>query len=79
MANRGILDRIGLNTRVVVQRGAMSAGALAGTLRDGVWEPEGGEACELEAGGQVLARGAIVRRKSAWYFKAIEVAKGGGA
>jgi hypothetical protein len=72
---KGILDRVKLPTRVIVHRSAMSAATLAAVVQKGELAPGDGRACELEAGGQVLARGRIVRRRGEWYFKVTETAE----
>lgn len=66
-----ILDRLTLPTRVIVNRSELSASGLAGIVQEGEYSPVEGDTCELEAGGQVLARGRIVRRRGRWFFKVL--------
>jgi hypothetical protein len=67
-----ILEHIALPTRIIVQRIDLSVTTLAEIVQRGELALEGGETCELEAGGQVLARGKIVRRRGEHYFKVLE-------
>ncbi len=67
-----ILERITLPTRIIVQRVDLSMVMLAEIAQKGELGPAGGETCELEAGGQVIARGKIVRRRGGYYFKVLE-------
>jgi flagellar motor switch/type III secretory pathway protein FliN len=71
-----LLDRVTIPTRVVVHRARMTSAALAQVARTGSYAPPGtaGESvCELEAGGQVVARGRIVRRRGGFFFKVLEI------
>jgi len=70
-----ILERIALPSRIIVQRTSISTAVLAEIVQKGVLAPAGGETCDLEAGGQVLARGRIVRRRGEYYFKVLETGK----
>ena len=70
-----VLDRVTLPTRIIVHRSRQSATALAGIVQKGELAPADGRACELESGGQVLARGRIVRRRGQWFFKVTETAE----
>ncbi len=72
---RDILDRVTLPTRIIVNRSRQSATALAGIVQKGELAPSDGRVCELEAGGQVLARGKIVHRRGQWFFKVMETAE----
>ncbi len=67
-----ILERISLPTRIIVQRTTLSTAALSAIVQKEELAPVGGETCELEAGGQVLARGKIVKRRGEHYFKVLE-------
>jgi hypothetical protein len=73
----GILDRVTLPTRIIVKRMELTAAALAQVLQSGELSPADGGVCELEAGGQVLARGRIVKRGGKFWFKVTEAAEGG--
>jgi hypothetical protein len=75
----GILDRIAIPSRVVIRRTVLTANALSKIVQDGAFEPGGEATCELEAGGQVVARGRIIARRGKSYFKVLEVARGGEA
>jgi hypothetical protein len=74
-----LAGRIKLPTRVVVQRTQLSPGELMQIRESGRYGPipKKQEICELEAGGRVLARGKIVRRRSEYYFKVLESYAGG--
>ena len=69
------LDRIQVATRIIVHRSEISTTALGEVIQKGEFVPSGGEVCELEAGGQVVARGRIVRRRGESWFKVLETAK----
>jgi len=68
-----ILDRIKLPTRAIVQRVPLTPSALGALARDGALAAEGGTTCELESGGQIIARGRIVRRRGEYFFKVQEI------
>jgi hypothetical protein len=75
---KGLLDRIQLPTRIVVHRAELTTAVLAVVVQKGELAPADGDTCELEAGGQVLARGKIVRKRGRYFFKVLETAKEGG-
>jgi hypothetical protein len=70
-----LFDRIHLPTRVIVNRFELSAADLSATIEKGELSPSGGDVCELECGGQILARGKIVRRRRGFVFKVLETAE----
>jgi hypothetical protein len=72
-----ILDRITIPTRIIVDRIELTAAALAEALSRGELLTGGGATCELEAGGQILARGKIVKRRGGFFFKVRETAEEG--
>jgi hypothetical protein len=72
---KGLFDRIRLPTRIIVHRFALSANDLADVVQKGELAPAGEAVCALEAGGQVLARGRIVRRRGTYWFKVTETAE----
>jgi hypothetical protein len=74
---RSLFDRITIPTRVIVNRIELTTAALAETLSKGELAPTGESACELEAGGQIMARGKIVRRRGRFFFKVLEAAEEG--
>lgn len=74
---KSLLDRILLPTRIIVNRIELTTAALADVVQKGELAPAGGDTCELEAGGQVLARGKIVRRRGKYFFKVLETAEEG--
>jgi hypothetical protein len=67
-----LAERIKVPTRVVVHRSTIGPGRLARILKDLSFSPEGGETCELESGGKILARGKIVRKGGKAFFKVLE-------
>jgi hypothetical protein len=67
-----ILDTVKFPTRIIVQRIALTPAGLGALAQDGELAAEGGVTCELEAGGQVIARGKIVRRRGGYFFKVRE-------
>jgi hypothetical protein len=68
-----IAHRVKLPTSIVLRRLSLSHSELEGIVESGAFAPEGGETCELEVGGQSVARGRIVRRGGASYFKVLEM------
>ncbi len=70
-----LLARLKLPTRIIVNRSELTPAALDQIVRAGELAPAGGDTCELEAGGQVLARGKIVRRRGRFYFKVLATAE----
>jgi hypothetical protein len=72
---KNILDRVSLPTRIIVNRVQLTAATLADILSKGEFAPGGGDTCELEAGGQVLARGKIVRKRGRYFFKVVTTAE----
>lgn len=69
---------VSLPTRVIVRRLRLAPGAVEDIVENRGFSPEGGEVCELEVGGQCIARGRIVRRGGKSFFKVGEVEEGGG-
>ena len=67
--------RVVLPTLVVVGRDKLSSEALA-TLRTRGTYAGGDAACDLEVGGQVVARGRVVTRRGLHYFQVREIAGG---
>jgi hypothetical protein len=68
-----IAERVKVPTRIVVYRSAMDPGSLEDIRESGVFAPKDPETCELEAGGQVLARGKIVKKGGEFFFKVMEM------
>jgi hypothetical protein len=69
------LGRIAVPTRIIVHRSELSTTALGEIIQKGEYVPTGGEVCELEAGGEVVARGKIVRRRGEYWFRVVETEK----
>ena len=63
--------RIKLPARIIVQRTSLSPGELMQIKEQGDYGPVPGEEeiCELEVGGEVIARGKIVKKRGEYYFK----------
>ncbi len=74
-SGKQVLERIRIPTRVIVRRLELTPGALADIVRTGTFTPADGAVCELEAGGKTIARGKIVRRRGAHWFKVREIAE----
>jgi hypothetical protein len=74
-SGKQILERIRIPTRIIVHRLALTPGTLAAIVRTGTFTPIDGAVCELEAGGKVIARGKIVRRRGEFFFKVRETAE----
>lgn len=71
--------RLALPSRVVIHRRTLDAGALAAVAARGEFVAGEGGTCELEVGGQVVARGRIVRRGGRHFFKVTETSQGGAS
>ena len=67
--------RVVLPTHVVVGRDRLSSEALAALSTRGTYAG-GDSACDLEVGGQVVARGRVVTRRGKRYFQVREIAGG---
>ena len=67
-------EKIKLDTKVVIQRTTLSPQDLIRIQKAGEYGPVPfkEQICELEAGGQVLAKGKIVKKRGEYYFKVIE-------
>ncbi len=77
LAESPISERISISTALILERRRLSASELDAIESSGTYAPSLGAICELEAGGQVVARGKIVRRGGKSFFKVTET--GGGA
>jgi hypothetical protein len=72
-----LAGKIKVPTRIVVHRFDASSVALSGILASRTFDPEGGEICELEAGGRIVGRGKIVKRRGVHCMKIAEIAEEG--
>ncbi len=70
-----LFDRVTLPTRVIVHREELTAAELAAIVQRGEYAPAEGATCEMEAGGQVLARGRMAKRRGEWFFKVVATAE----
>lgn len=70
-----IAERVSLPSSVVVRRLTLHPEEIDGIVESGTFNPTGGETCELEVGGQCIARGRIVRRRGKSYFKVLEMGR----
>jgi hypothetical protein len=77
LADSPIAARVALPTQLVVRRLGLSPEAIGGIVESGAFTPGGEEVCELEVGGQCVARGKIVCRRGKSYFKVAEMGPGG--
>jgi hypothetical protein len=71
-----IASRVTLPSIVVVRDLKLSYAAVKGIMENAGFEPSGSETCELEVGGQRIARGRIVRKRGNYFFKVTEMEKG---
>jgi hypothetical protein len=72
-----IAARVALPASVVLRRLSISPEEAASAAESGNFSPSGGEGvCELEVGGQCVARGRIVRRRGKSFFKVVEINEG---
>lgn len=66
--------KVKAESAVILQRVNLSPADLLQIKRDKEYTiPKSEEICELEAGGQILAEGKIVKRKGEYYFKVQKV------
>ena len=72
-----LAERIRVPTCVVVYRFDATPAMLAAVHANRALAPEGVEICELEAGGRVVARGKMVKRRGGWFLKIAEIAEEG--
>ncbi len=74
LAGSPLARSLRLPARIVLQRTKLTAQELAAIPRAESYGPvpEAERACELEVGGQVLARGRIVKRRGAYWFRVRE-------
>jgi hypothetical protein len=73
LAESALAERIKIPSRVIIHRSAISPGSLAGIIQSKSFAPKEPGICELEAGGQTLARGKIVKRGGEAFFKVLEI------
>jgi hypothetical protein len=71
-----IAAAVTLPTAVIVHRQKLSPSAVSGIIERGTYEPSGEDVCELEAGGRLIARGKLVRKRGQSFFKVLEMEKG---
>ena len=69
-------EKVSLPTRIIVHRSRLSPKDIIRVKKSGQYGPvpKDEEVCELEAGGQVLAYGKIVKRRGDYFFKVIALA-----
>ena len=69
-----IAAQVTLPTKVIVHRTRLNPRDLVAIAAEKQYGPipEKEELCEIEAGGRVLAKGKIVKRKGEFYFKIME-------
>jgi flagellar motor switch/type III secretory pathway protein FliN len=70
-----IAERVHVTPRVILRRTEKKVADLRAQLEAATVRPEdlGEEVCELEVGGQVLARGQLVRKQGKCWFRLTEV------
>jgi hypothetical protein len=68
-----LAERIKVPVRIVVHRFEASPAELAGIPARRALEPEGGEICEIVAGGKAVGRGRIVKRRGEWFVKVAQM------
>ena len=74
-------EKVRVPGRIVVRRTELSPGELLNLRlkKTSLEVRERDMICELEIGGQVIAKGTVVRKNDAHYFKVSEIAGKGGA
>jgi len=71
-----IAARVLLPTQTILNRITLTPEEVSRIVSEGTLRPGGNRTCELEIGGQCVARGRIVRRRGAWFFKVTEMNDG---
>jgi hypothetical protein len=66
-----IAEKVRLESRVITHRRVLSPRDLV-NKSDGEYIASSDEVCELEVGGQILAKGKIVRKRGVYFFKVLE-------
>lgn len=74
-----VASNIRLPVTAVVERPELSAREIIEIRQQGEYGPVevDGRLCEIEAGGQVIARGKVVRRRGRYFLKIVEAASFG--
>ena len=75
MASSGASEKVRLDGKVIIQRTKLSPADIYNIRKQKEYGPilEKEQICELQIGGQVLARGRIVKKKGECYFKVSRV------
>jgi hypothetical protein len=76
LAESPVAEGVTLPTRLVLERRRLSGVDIDEIRAAGTFEASPGALCELEAGGQVIAVGKIVKRRGKFFLKVLET---GGA
>ncbi len=79
--NSSIAEKVKLRSRIIIQRTSLTPREVLAIREKQKYGPipKQEELCELEVGGQILARGKIIRRKGEYNFKVLEKIGKGGA
>jgi hypothetical protein len=67
-----IAENVRLESRVIIHRNVLSPRDLVKIKGKEEYIASGDEVCELEVGGQILAKGKIVRKRGEYFFKMLE-------
>lgn len=70
---------VSLPTTIVLHRSTLNPSDVEQTIERGSLVPVGESTCDLEIGGQCVARGRVVRRRGDLWFKVTEMAALGSA
>jgi hypothetical protein len=76
LAESPVAEGVALPTRLVLEHRRLSGADIEAIRATGTYEASPGALCELEAGGQVIAGGKIVKRRGKFFLKVLET---GGA
>jgi hypothetical protein len=79
VAESSIAARVTLPTFVVVHRLTLNPAEVGRIIQEGILVPNGQTTCQLEVGGQCVAKGRIIRRRGRSWFKVTEMAEGGAS
>jgi hypothetical protein len=74
-----IAAKVSVPATIVLRRLSLSPEEVSDIADSGSFVLRGGECCELEVGGQCIARGRIVRKRGRCYFKLLEMGEGDDA
>ena len=71
-----VAARVSLPTTIILHRLTLNPADVEQIIEEGSFTPGGDRTCDLEIGGQCVARGRIVRRRGEHWFLVTEIEGG---